>query len=84
MLSWCGGALGARAPHGVESTGGMMIGVVVVVSAPDPHQRRTPSNMCFMATNKQTNMGDSSERASELVRVGRVVASGDSGDIDML
>ena len=53
----------------------MMIGVVVVVSAPDPHQRRTPSNMCFMAT----NMGDSSERASELVRVGRVVASGDSG-----
>lgn len=76
LLSWCGGALGARAPHGAEPTGGMMIGVVVVVSAPDPHQRRTPSNMCFM--------GDSSERASELVRVGRVVASGDSGDIDML
>ena len=78
MLSWCGGALGARAPHGAEPTGGMMIGVVVVVSAPDPHQRRTPSNMCFMGE------GDSSERASELVRVGRVVASGDRGDIDML
>ena len=54
----------------------MMIGVVVVVSAPDPHQRRIPSSMCFM--------GDSSEQASELVRVGLVVASGDSGDIDML
>ena len=33
-----------------------MIGVVVVVSAPDTHQRRAPSNMCFMS--------DSSERAS--------------------
>ena len=60
-----------------------MIGVVVVVSAPDPINVALPVT-CAMATNKQTNMGDSSERASELVRVGRVVASGDSGDIDML